>query len=431
MSEPRALVEHFFRHEFGRLVAVLTRSLGVRRLDLVEDVVQAALVQALETWSRRGVPEDPGGWLYRTARNQAIDALRRERTHAHILPRLAEDAEPDSSPLEAHFASEIGDEPLRLLFVCCHESVPVESRVAIALKTLCGFSTAEIARALLTTDANVQKRIERARVRLRELDVDLDTPDAAQLSARLDAVLAVVYLLFSQGCHVTHRDMPIRRDLCDEARRLARMLAAHQLGDVPAVHALLALMCFHAARFDARVGLDGAIVLLDEQDRSAWNWTDVREGMAWLGRSAAGDELTRYHVEAAIAWEHCRAPTFAETDWRRIAELYDTLERIAPSPLHSLNRAVAEAYLQGPQAGLERLAAVRPEDVPARYPGWHAVVGELNFRLGRHSAAERAWREALRFTTARADREFFSRRLALCRPGGGDGPSDITSDRVH
>src|SRR6516164_530604 len=233
MSEPRALVEHFFRHEFGRLVAVLTRSLGVRRLDLAEDVVQAALMQALETWSRRGVPEDPGGWLYRTARNLAIDALRRERTHAQALPRLAEDAEQGSSPLEAHFADEIGDEPLRLLFVCCHEAVPVESRVALALRTLCGFGTAEIARALLTTDANVQKRIERVRDRLRELDVDFDTPAAAQLGARLDAVLAVVYLLFSQGCFATHGDMPIRRDLCAEARRLASAHKSRRIGMSP------------------------------------------------------------------------------------------------------------------------------------------------------------------------------------------------------
>jgi RNA polymerase sigma-70 factor (ECF subfamily) len=428
MSEPRALVEHFFRHEFGRLCAVLTRSLGVRRLDLVEDVVQAALVQAMETWARRGVPEEPAGWLYRTARNLAIDALRRERTHAQALPRLAEDAEreetagsgdPRRAP-DVQFADEIGDEPLRMLFICCHEEVPAESRVALALRTLCGFSTAEIARALLTTDANVQKRIERARERLRELDVDFDTPHAALLGARLDAVIAVIYLLFSQGCHATHADMPIRRDLCDEARRLARMLAAQSVGDVPAVHALLALMCFHGARFDARLAQDGAIVLLEEQDRSAWNWSDVREGMAWLARSAAGDELTRYHVEAAIAWEHCRAPCFADTDWRRIAELYDTLDRIAPSPLHSLNRAVAEAYLQGPEAGLERLAAIAPESVPAGYPGWHAVVGELHFRCGQHSAAERAWREALRLTTARADREFLRRRLAVCRPGGGE-----------
>jgi RNA polymerase sigma factor (sigma-70 family) len=420
MSEPRALVEHFFRHEFGRLCAVLTRSFGVRQLALVEDVVQAALVQALETWSRRGVPEDPAGWLYRTARNLAIDTLRRDRTHAQALPRLAKGAEREAPPLEPQFADEIGDEPLRLLFVCCHEAVPAESRIALALRTLCGFGTAEIARALLTTEPNVQKRIERARDRLRELDVDFDTPAAAQLCARLDAVLAVVYLLFSQGCHTTHGDVPIRRDLCDEARRLARMLAAQPIGAVPAVHALLALMCFHAARFDARVALDGAIVLLEEQDRSAWNWGDVREGMEWLARSAAGDELTRYHLEAGIAWEHCRAATFADTDWRRIVELYDTLDRVAPSPLHALNRAVAEAYLHGPQAGLDRLAAVPPEHVPARYPGWHTVIGELQFRLGRHAAAERAWREALRYTTARADQEFLRHRLAVCRPAGED-----------
>jgi RNA polymerase sigma-70 factor (ECF subfamily) len=431
MSEPRALVEHFFRHEFGRLVAVLTRSLGVRRLELAEDVVQAALMQSLEIWSRRGVPEDPAGWLYRTARNLAIDALRRERIHAKATSRLSRRAGTrklaDDAEWEVQFADEIGDEPLRLLFVCCHEAVPAESRVAMALRTLCGFSTAEIARALLTTEANVQKRIERARDRLRELgdlDVGFETPDAAQLGARLDAVLAVVYLLFSQGCHVTHGDLPIRRDLCDEARRLARMLAAHPVGDVPAVHALLALMCFHAARFDARVGLDGAIVLLEEQDRSAWNWSDVREGMEWLAKSAAGDELTRYHVEAAIAWEHCRAPTFADTDWRRIADLYATLERIAPSPLHALNRAVAEAYLHGPQAGLDRLAAIPPENALASYPGWHVVIGELHFRLGRHSAAERAWREALRLTTARADREFLHRRLAVCRPDGGEAATE-------
>jgi RNA polymerase sigma-70 factor (ECF subfamily) len=174
-------------------------------------------------------------------------------------------------------------------------------------------------------------------------------------------------------------------------------------------------MCFHAARFDARVTLDGAIVLFEEQDRSAWNWSDMREGMDWLARSADGPELTRYHVEAGIAWEHCRAPTFAETDWRRIAALYETLDRIAPSPLHALNLAVAEAFLHGSQAGLDRLAAVLPANIPARYPGWHAVIGELHFRLGRHFAAERAWQEALRLTSASADQEFLRRRLADCR----------------
>jgi RNA polymerase sigma-70 factor (ECF subfamily) len=429
MSEPRGLVEHFFRHEFGRLVALLTRSLGVRRLELAEDVVQAALMQALQTWSRRGVPEDAAGWLYRTARNLAIDALRREQRHAeatsclrHDARQLADETERESSALEAHFADEIGDEPLRLLFVCCHEDVPAESRVALALKALCGFSTAEIARALLTGDANVQKRIERARDRLRELDVDFGSPIALQLGARVDAVLAVIYLLFSQGCHVTHGDVPIRRDLCDEARRLARMLAAHPVGGIPAVHALLALMCFHAARFNARIALDGAIVLLEEQDRSTWDWSDVREGMAWLAKSAAGEDLTRYHVEAGIAWEHCRAPTFADTDWRRIAELYDTLDRIAPSPLHALNRAVAEAYLNGPQAALDRLAVVPHEKVPSSYPGWQTVIGEMHFRLGQYAAATKAWQEALRLTTARADQAFLRRRLESAISSSGDAP---------
>lgn len=414
MTEPRELVEHFFRHEFGRLVAVLTKSLGVRRLDLVEDVVQSALMQALQTWSRRGVPEDPAGWLYRTARHFAIDALRREQVHSRALPCLANEAERDSLPPETYFADEIGDEPLRLLFVCCHEAVPAESRVACALRTLCGFSTAEIARGLLTTEANVQKRIERAKDRLCDLDIDFEAPSAPQLSARLEAVLSVIYLLFSQGCHATHADAPIRRDLCDEARRLARMLAAHPVGDVPAVHALLALMCFHAARFDARVAVDRGIVPFEQQDRSTWNWSDVREGMEWLARSAVGVDVTRYHVEAGIAWEHCRALTLEDTDWRRIAEWYDALDRIAPSPIHALNRAVAETFLHGAQAGLDRLAGVAPEKVPARYPGWHAVTGELHFRLGQYSAAEQAWREALRWTSASADQDFLLRRLAEC-----------------
>ncbi len=414
MSDPRALAEHFFRHESGRIVALLTRSFGVRRLELVEDVVQSALVAALETWSRKGVPDDPAGWLVRTARNLMIDALRRERTHAQALPHLAGNSEADSSPIDPHFLEEIGDETLRLLFVCCHEEVPAESRVAMALKTLCGFSTAEIARALLTTNTNVQKRIERARERLRELEVEFDSPAIGQLDERLEAVLTVIYLLFSQGCHATHADVPIRRDLCDEARRLATMVVRHPVGDRPATYALLALICFHRARFDARVALDGAIVLLEEQDRDAWKGSDVREGMEWLARAASGDELTRYHVEAGIAWEHCRAPTFAETDWQRIADLYDLLEQIAPSAPGALNRAVVEAYLHGPQAALDRLAAIPPQNIPAHYPGWHAVVGELHFRLGEHEDAAHSWREALRLTAARAEREFLERRLANC-----------------
>ncbi|MBY0397734.1 MAG: sigma-70 family RNA polymerase sigma factor, partial [Thermoleophilia bacterium] len=367
--EPRALVEHFFRHESGRLVALLTRSLGVGRLDLVEDVVQASLLQALQTWSRRGIPDDPAAWLYRAARNRAIDALRRSRVHAETLPKLAAgqgDEAPEADP--ALFPDEIGDEPLRLLFLCCHEAVPVESRVALALRTVCGFSTPEVARALLTTEANAQKRIARAKERLRDEPGAWEAPGLAPLRGRLDAVLAVIYLLFNEGYHATDADEPIRRDLCDEARRLALMLAHHPVGDDPRVFALLALIGFHAARFDARRTPAGALVLLDAQDRSAWDWALIRDAMGWMTRSARGDAVSRYHIEAAIAWEHARAPRFEETDWPRIAALYEALGRVAPSPLQILNLAIAEAHRDGPRAGLERLERVDPATIPADYP---------------------------------------------------------------
>jgi RNA polymerase sigma factor (sigma-70 family) len=414
--DPRDLVEHFFRHESGRLVALLTRSLGVARLDLVEDVVQASLAQALQSWARNGVPDDPAAWLYRAARNRAIDALRRDRTQARVLSEVAGAHLSAESPGdEPRFAEEIGDEPLRLLFLCCHEAVPIESRVALALRTVCGFGPAEIARGLLTTEANVQKRITRAKERLREEPGSWESPGLGPLRGRIDAVTAAIYLLFNEGYNASHADTPIRRDLCDEALRLARMLAKHSAGDDPSVFALVAVLALHAARFDARVSADGAIVLLDEQDRSTWNWELVREGMSWMARSASGDVLSRYHVEAAIAWEHCRPSSFAETDWRRIIELYEILERIAPSPIHVLNRAVAEAHHAGPTAGLARLAAVPPDQIPARYPAWPAVVGELHFRSGEYAKAERAWADALALGPARADHELISRRIADCR----------------
>ncbi len=392
-------------------MAVLTRALGTRRLDLVEDVVQSALAQALQTWARRGVPAEPAAWLFRTARNLAIDALRRERAHHRILQAIPQE-EVDVHP-EIEFAQAIGDEPLRLLFVCCHEDVPFESRVALALKSLCGFSTAEIARALLTTEANVQKRIERARDRLRECEISFD--DQVQPGPRLDAVVTIIYLMFGAGCHASHAEAPIRRDLCDEARRLARLLANHAIGNTPTVHALLALICFHSARFDARVAFDGRIILLEDQDRTKWNWSDVREGMTWLRRAATGSELSRYHIEAAIAWEHCRARTFSETDWARILELYGALSGTVSSPLHTLNRAVAAAHLHGPRAGLTLLNSTAPAAVPRHYPAWHAVRAELHFRLGEHEEAHQSWVKARDLSASMCDRIFIEDRLGECQ----------------
>ena len=416
MNEPNALVEHFFRHESGRLVGLLTRSLGVARLDLIEDVVQNSLMQALQTWGRHGVPDDPAGWLYQTARNHAIDSLRRERTGNRVLADVANlqgpKAPADDDPV---FLDEIGDEPLRLLFLCCHEAVPIESRLALALRTVSGFSTPEIARALLTTEANVQKRIVRAKSRLREEPDAAEAPSLDKLRDRSTAVATVIYLLFSEGYNASHAEVPIRRDLCDEALRLARMLANHAAGSSPEVFALLALLSFHSARFDARISTSGEIILLDDQDRTSWNWPLIRDGMQWMARSASGERLTRYHIEAAVSWEHCRASTFSETDWKRIIELYESLEHVAPSPMNLLNLAVAEAHLNGPQAGLAYLARV--DHVPDRYPAWKAVEGELHFRNGDFLAAEEAFESALKLGPAPGDLALIRRRLECCREG--------------
>ncbi len=424
MSGSHQLVEHFFRHESGRLVAILAKSLGLARLDLVEDVVQAALLKALQVWARQGIPDDPQGWLFRTAKNLALDSLRREGVHARILPEVfPREGEAAEAALDVSFDEEIADAPLRLMFACCHEAVPAESRVALALKTLCGFGIGEIARALLMTESNVEKRITRAKEKFRAEKIAIDEIPLDRLPERLDSVLAVIYLLFNEGYAASHADVPIRRDLCDEAIRLTRMLLAHPLGKEPHVEALLSLMLFHDSRLHARIAADGGVILLEEQNREVWEWGKIREGMFWMARSARGDRPSRYHLESAIAWEHCRARSFQETDWGAIAKLYEALETIAPSLTHLLNGAIARSYLDGPQKALERLLAVCETDIPSPYPYWHAVVGEMRFRLKDYRGAEEAWMRSLKETFARSDQELLRRKLAKCRKALAGGES--------
>lgn len=409
----RKLVDHFFRHEYGRLVAVLTRALGLRRLDLIEDAVQSALVQAMQAWPRRGIPDDPAAWLFRVAKNVALDALRREQ----IWDRVRGDLRPDEAmpPVKLPLPGEVGDEPLRLLVACCHESLPVESQVTLALKTVSGFSVAEIARALLTTEANVQKRLTRAKEKLREVDFDPSAFAPGQLASRMDAVLIILHLIFNEGYASAGSDAMIRHDLCAEAARLT-LLLAEQTGAAPA-QALLALMCFQAARFDARLNEGGELVLLADQDRSRWDRTLIAQGWVWLRAAARGELLSRYHLEAALAAEHCLAPTFAETPWQRIVGLYDQLLRLEPSPVHALNRAVAIAYLHGPQAALASLEPWNHQGGPAGYSYWPATLGELHRRLGHFAQAEQYLRQALSLTQSTPERQLLEQRLRLCTAG--------------
>jgi RNA polymerase sigma-70 factor (ECF subfamily) len=408
-----SLVEHFFRHEYGRLVALLTRKVGVRCLDLVEDAVQGALLAALTAWTAHGRPDDPGAWLYRVASNNLMGDLRRTAGRQRLLER-AVDAGPERAdcPAAPYFAAEVADDMLRMLFVCCDEVIPRESQLVLALKTLCGFSTAEIALRLFTSDANVYKRLARARDRLREAPLDVQTPPLDTLRSRLSSVHAVLYLLFNEGYLSAHAEQAIRRELCDEAVRLATLLAEHAVGAVPETFALLALMHLHAARLGARCDGMGALVLLEEQDRALWDRERIRLGVEWLERSASGDVFTRFHAEAGIAAEHCFAPSFRQTRWREIADLYAMLERIAPSPLHTMNRAVAVAEWQGPEAGLALLQALAP---PAWLAGsylWDAVLGDLHRRAGNLEIAQRHTQRALTSAPTEAVRDLLRRRLA-------------------
>jgi RNA polymerase sigma factor (sigma-70 family) len=406
------LVEHFFRRDYGRLVAILTRRVGMRHVELVEDAVQRALLAALTAWTKGDVPLDPRGWLYKVAYRQVIQDLRRAADRAGTLQRAAADfLHQHDDPLPP-LANEIRDDMLRMLFICCDEVIPRESQLVLALKVLCGFSTAEISLRLFISEANVHKRLSRARDRLRQTSPDLDVPPLEALQPRLTGVHTVLYLLFNEGYLSANPDQAIRRELCDEAVRLANLVAEHPVGAVPESFALLALMYFHVARLSSRLDGAGELLLLEEQDRSSWDRECIRLGMQWLERSAHGDVFSRFHAEAGIAAEHCLAPSYEETRWREIAELYGMLERIAPSPLHSLNRAVAVAEWQGPGKALgllEQLAA--PAWLADSYL-WQAVLGDLHRRAG-HLDIARVYREgALSSVPTMAMRNALRRRLA-------------------
>lgn len=408
LHQASGLVEHYFRHEYGGLVALLVRRVGLGRLEAVEDAVQAALLAATTAWLE-GVPREPRAWLYRVAHNHLVGVLRQEGGHRRILEGVQAEEEAEA-PKEPFFEGEIEDELLRMLFVCCDDELPVESRLVLALKTLCGFSVEEIAFRLFTSEANVYKRLARARERLREAELDTDTPPLESLRFRLPSVHAVIYLLFNEGYLSIDPEQAIRVELCNEAIRLGELLATHPVGAGPTSFALLALMHLHAARLAARQDGTGGLLLLEEQTRRL-DPEHFQRGASYLAMAADGDELTRYHVEAGIAAEHCFAPSFAETRWGAIAELYVMLERLAPSPISTLNRAVAVAQAEGPAAGL---ATLKGEVPPAWLEGhyiWDAVLADLHRRAGHLELAARHREAALLAAPSPTLRQLLERRL--------------------
>jgi RNA polymerase sigma factor (sigma-70 family) len=324
------LPEHYFRHEFGRLVAVLSRRFGVGRVELCEDAAQTALLRALSSWARSGIPDDKGAWLYRVAHNHMLDGLRRERRAGAAGHALRDEpSEPPPRGDDVYLEQEVKDDELRLLFVCADPAIARESQLVLALKILCGFSSEEIARRLFQSQDAVVKRLQRARSTLRDNAVAVSGPPVEQFAERLPAVLQMLYLLFNEGYSSGQPDQLIRRELCEEAVRLALLLVEHPVGARPEVDALLALFYLHAARFDARVDGAGGLLLLEDQDRSLWDRELIDVGLSYLQRAARGEQFSRFHVEAAIAVEHCLAPSYAATRWSEIARLYEALDRFA------------------------------------------------------------------------------------------------------
>jgi RNA polymerase sigma-70 factor (ECF subfamily) len=405
-----ALEANFFRHEYGRLVAMLSRRVGVHHLEAVEDAVQFALLAAVEAWPRGDVPHNPSAWLYRVAHNQLAGEWRRRSRHDHILSERGPPGPTANEPEEPFLAGDVRDDLVRMVFVCCDEALSIESQLVLALKTLCGFEVREIAERLFISEANVYKRLGRARRRLAAQPIDPDLTNE-QLATRLPAVQSVLYVMFTEGYLSSNPEGAIRRELCDEAKRLAAVLAEHPVSATPASFALLALMHLHSARMTARQDEDGGLLLLEEQDRSRWDQAEIALGLSWLALAAEGEVFSRYHAEAGIAAEHCLAPSLAETRWNRIVECYALLDGLAPSPIHTLNRAIAMGEWQGPARGLAEIEGLEPPTWLAGSHLWSAVLADLHGRCGHVELARRHRQAALDAAPSDAVRTALARRL--------------------
>ena len=405
-------MEHLFRRESGKLTAALTRFFGSAHLDLAEDVVQDTLLKAMHEWPFKGVPNDPVAWLHRVARNGAMDRLRRDARGAQLLkeqaPLLRSEWSMAVTVNEALRPESLADDQLRMFFACCHPALPTEQQVALVLKTLCGFGVPEIARAFVTNEETINKRLYRAREAFRALG-RLEIPPGADLNARTEHVLASIYLLFNEGYNATRNADLIREDLIEEALRLADLLTRNPSTDRPEVHALLALMIYHAARSEARSDTEGNIILLADQDRSRWDRALIALAAQHLDRATQSGIATSYHLEAAIAGMHAHAPTFAATRWVDIVTLYDRLLLLKPNAIVRMNRAVAVAEAQGADEGLRALEQVHGlED----HHVFQATRGELMRRAGRTEEARTAFQLALSLATTPQERTLLEQRLA-------------------
>jgi RNA polymerase sigma-70 factor (ECF subfamily) len=409
-------VEHLFRHEAGKMVSILTGVFGLEHLNLVEDVIQEALARALQTWPYYGIPNNPSAWIMRVSRNLALDVVRREQVFRKKEEEITAlmDRRDLGGENEVLLEQEVKDDSLRMMFVCCHPVIPREAQVALALKTLCGFSVPEISRAFLTSEAAIAKRLTRAGQKIREAGIRFEIPAGEEAAQRLDGVLQTLYLLFNEGYKASSGERLVREELCHEAIRLAGLLAEHPVGNQTRTHALLALMLFNAARLPTRMDKEGRILRLKDQDRTGWDQALIGRGMFHLAQSASGEEITQYHLQAGIAACHCSATDYESTDWPQILSLYDRLLKFDDSPVVALNRAVAVACIRGPEKGLEAVMAIPDRERLDSYYLHYAVLGEFEEQLNHPQAAAKYFRKAAELTGIKSEQDFLAGRLQAC-----------------
>lgn len=411
-SSVNQLVSHLFRHEGGKMAAVLTRMVGLQQLHLAEDIVQDTLLQALNVWKVKGIPDNPPAWLYTVAKRKAIDIIRQRTSHAHLEKELAQafKSEWTLSPAIQHlfFEHEIEDSQLRMMFACCHPAIPYESQIALILKTLCGLSISEIAHSFLTTEETITKRLYRAREKIREQGIELEIISPQTLADRQDTVHHTLYLLFSEGYNSTHPDKLIRHDLCQEAMRLCLLLTKNKLTHTSNVNALLALMCYQASRAENRLDERGQIVLLQQQDRSKWNRELINKGNEYLDLATSGEELSEYHLEAAIAATHAGAERFEHTDWNKIIVLYELLSKIKSDPIINLNKAIALGFGKGAGEGLAYLKTVTGLENNSIY---YAALGDFYAQLHDAPAARENFEKAMSLTQSASEIDLLKTKI--------------------
>jgi len=414
------IIDHLFRQEAGKLVSVLTRIFGSDNIDLAEDVVQDSLVEAVNNWQYKGVPDNPAAWLFRVAKNKALNVLNREK---HKLKYSFEttyllQSESTAEPALDHLFSEpeVLDDQLRMIFTCCHPSISPDSQIALALKTLCGFSIPEIARAFLSTEENIHKRLVRARQNIRETKIPFEVPKGKDLESRLETVLETIYLLFNEGYSASKGNDVVRFELCQEAIHLAEIIVVHNAFTLKGnVFALLSLMLLNASRFRARQDSEGNLLTMADQDRSLWDSKMKDLGFFYLQESTHNGDLSMYHILAAISAQYCAAPDYASIDWQGILSLYDNLLQINRSPVVLLNRAIAISKVAGADNALAELEIIKNDPSIKSYHLFYSTQAEFYIQAGQEQNAVRSLEKAIKLATLQAEKNLLVKKLSTIK----------------